>query len=53
MQFFCSGGGGEMLGEIRQGRVLGKIRHGRGLNKNLIAPTRVEQIPQMKKQADT
>ena len=26
--FFCSGGGGGVLGEIRQGRVLEKVCHG-------------------------
>ena len=31
--FFCSSGGGGVLGEIRQGRVLGKIRQGRVLGK--------------------
>ena len=31
--FFCSCGGGGVLGEIRQGRVLGKIRKGRVLGK--------------------
>ena len=33
MQFFHSGGGGGVRGEIRQGRVLGKIRQGRVLGK--------------------
>ena len=31
--FFRSGGGGGVLGEIRQGTVLGKIRQGRVLGK--------------------